>query len=162
MKNTRKFMAAVMALTMVSALAPMTAFAANHEVTAADNKETTIEYGVDESFLVTIPMTVTLGNTANITAENVNLKSGRTLNVTLSETSETDNTFKLRTTDNDVLAYTITKDSPNGVDVNIDEAVLTVPDTDTSGTATLSFNAPNSTPKAGDYNGSVTFTISTT
>ena len=162
MKNKKRFIAAVMALAMTAALTPTTAFADEHSLTEAGSRETSLNYRVNESFLVTIPMTVTLGDTATIKAENVNLKNGKSLNVTLSGTSEADNSFKLKTKDNDELDYTVTRESSEGEAVNVGVNVLTVPNTENGGTATLSFNAPasDSTLKAGDYNGSVTFTIS--
>lgn len=154
MKTTKRFLAAVLALTAITVTTPMSAFATDY--TAEGNASTDVTYTSNAAYTVTIPATVALGETATISAENVVLNAGEQLNVTLSGTSETDNAFKL-TTATDSLTYTVSKGEDS---VSVGDVVLNVAAGTTSGSSDLKFNEPATTPNAGDYTGTVTFTIS--
>ena len=154
MKTTKRLLAAIMALAVVSAVAPMSAFATDYD--AEGNALSDVTWTSNAAYTVTIPATVALGDTATISAENVNLNAEEQLNVTLSGTSDAENAFKL-TTDTDSLTYTVSKGDDN---VSVGDTVLSVLAGTTGGSSVLTFNEPATTPNAGDYTGTVTFTIS--
>lgn len=154
MKNTKKIIASVMAIAMISAIVPISAFATDYN--AEGNAMTDVTWTSSAVYTVTIPATVALGNEATIEAGNVNLNAGEQLNVTLSGTSDADNAFKL-TTATDSLTYTVSKGGDN---VAVGDVVLNVAAGTQTSSSTLKFNEPATTPNAGDYTGTVTFTIS--
>ena len=112
-----------------------------------------ITHDIDPTFTVTIPATVTLGEAATISAENVVLAHGEQVEVSLANA----NGFKVKTEQGAVLTYTVTKDETA---VNEGDTVLTVnPTSGKTGETTLKFVAPGAAQFAGDYTGTVTFTI---
>ena len=174
MKNTRRFISAVMALAMVSAIAPMSAFAIDQDDVAAERNEGTMTatYDVTAKYTVTIPAGVTLDSTnavsKNIEASDVMLESGQKINVTLDEASHTTNgtTFHAQNTAGDSTAtYTIN----NGTkDIAVGDVVATFannpdktadPDVQTS---TLTFSKAEGATYAGTHTETLTFGISVT
>lgn len=115
---------------------------------------TTVTYEVAPTYTVTIPATVTLGETAKIEVENVVVEKGKQVEVTLTNA----NGFKVTTQQGAELSYTVTKDETA---VNVGDTVLTVnPDNGKTGETTLTFSNPTETAKfAGDYTGTITFTV---
>ena len=113
----------------------------------------TVEYNVDPTYTVTIPATVALGETATIKAENVVVPKGKQVEVALTNA----NGFTVATPQGAELGYTV----KNGeTTVNEGDAVLTVnPDGGKTGETTLTFTTPETVKFAGDYTGTVTFTI---
>ena len=112
------------------------------------------------AYTVTIPATVTLGNTATITAKDVILPNGKELNVKVAEGSE----FKVaQVDDNDAVvdkcAYTVTKGETK-TPVNPSDTVLTAVNGESEKTVELQFNKPETTTYSGEYKGKVTFTVS--
>ena len=117
------------------------------------------------SYTVTIPATVTLGNTVTITAEGVILPTDKQLKVAV---STTDNKFEVAQVDKnntvvDRCAYTVTNngDTPNnlnGTPVTPGATVLTA-ENGKNKTVFLQFNAPATT-YSGEYKGTVNFTVS--
>ena len=153
MKKIKRILASVMVLAMVLAVAPA-AFAT--EYTGEGNALTDVTWTSGAMYIVTIPATVALGNTATISASNVRLSVGETLNVRLTGTSDADNAFKLTSGSNE-LTYTVSKGTDN---VAVGDVILSVPAGTATGEQTLTFNEPATAPNAGDYTGTVTFTIS--
>lgn len=149
----RKFVAIGMAALMAVATTT-SAFAAG----TVGNDTLTITYDVEPTYTVSIPAEVTLGNTATISAENVVVAKGKQVNVALTGASGTSNALQVKTAEGAVIDYTITKDSAN---VAMGDTVLTVnPDTASTGSSVLSFVEPSQVQYAGNYNGTVTFTVS--
>ena len=113
----------------------------------------TVEYTVAPTYTVTIPATVALGETATIKAENVVVPKGKQVEVALTNA----NGFTVATPQGAELGYTV----KNGeTTVNEGDAVLTVnPDGGKTGETTLTFTTPETVKFAGDYTGTVTFTI---
>ena len=113
----------------------------------------TVEYNVDPTYTVTIPATVALGETATIKAENVVVAKGKQVEVALTNA----NGFTVATPQGAELGYTV----KNGeTTVNEGDTVLTVnPDNGKTGETTLTFTTPETVKFAGDYTGTVTFTI---
>ena len=112
------------------------------------------------AYTVTIPATVTLGNTATITAKDVILPNNKTLNVKVAEGSE----FKVaQVDDNDAVvdkcAYTVTKGETK-TPVNPSDTVLTAVKGESEKTVELQFNKPETTTYSGEYKGTVKFTVS--
>lgn len=129
-----------------------------HLVLVNQGTTVTVTYVSAPTYTVTIPATVELGKTADISAQNVILEKGKQVEVTLTGTGEADNAFLLRSDEGTELGYTVTKD---GSAVSVGDTVLTVnPESASEGTATLSFDAPEKISYAGDYSGKVTFTVS--
>lgn len=116
-------------------------------------RSVTVEYNVDPTYTVTIPATVALGETATIKAENVVVTKGKQVEVALTNA----NGFTVATPQGAELGYTV----KNGETiVNEGDTVLTVnPDNGKTGETTLTFTIPETVKFAGDYTGSVTFTI---
>ena len=126
----------------------VTAFAAN---TAGGS--TDISFNVDPTYTVTIPATVALGETATIKAENVVVTKGKQVEVTLTNA----NGFKVKTEQGAELGYTVTID---GDAVAENDTVLAVnPTSGKTGETTLKFVAPETAQFAGDYTGTIIFTI---
>ena len=116
-------------------------------------RSVTVEYNVDPTYTITIPATVALGETATIKAENVVVTKGKQVEVTLTNA----NGFKVKTEQGAELGYTVTID---GDAVAENDTVLTVnPDNGKTGETTLKFVAPETAQFAGDYTGTVIFTI---
>ena len=116
-------------------------------------KSTTVTYEVAPTFTVTIPATVALGSTATISAENVVVAKGEQVEITLTNAND----FKVATPQGAELGYTV----KNGeTTVNEGDTVLTVnPTSGKMGETTLTFTTPETAKFAGDYTGTVTFTI---
>ncbi|MBR2309427.1 MAG: hypothetical protein IKA47_02695 [Oscillospiraceae bacterium] len=116
-------------------------------------RSVTVEYTVDPTYTVTIPATVALGETATIKAENVVVAKGKQVEVKLTNAND----FTVTTPQGASLTYTV-KNSETIV--NEGDAVLTVnPTSGKTGQTTLKFVAPETAQFAGDYTGTVTFTI---
>ena len=113
----------------------------------------TVEYTVAPTYTVTIPATVALGETATIKAENVVVAKGKQVEVALTNA----NGFTVATPQGAELGYTV----KNGeTTVNEGDTVLAVnPDGGKTGETTLTFTTPETVKFAGDYTGTVTFTI---
>lgn len=118
-----------------------------------ETQTTTVTYQVDPTYTVTIPATVALGETATIKAENVVVAKGKQVEVALTNA----NGFTVATPQGAELGYTV----KNGETiVNEGDTVLTVnPDGGKTGETTLTFTTPETVKFAGDYTGTVTFTI---
>lgn len=154
----KKVLSAILALTLCG-LMSTTAFAADIDQNSDPKAgSTNVNYTVQPVYTVTIPSSVELGETATISAKDVVVASGKQVAVTLTGTSGDNNAFTLKSAEGAVISYTVQKDSQ---DVSLNDTVLTVnPKDGTTGSTTLSFIAPSSITYAGDYTGTVTFTIS--
>lgn len=158
----KKSFAMIPALAMALSLC-VTAFAADTDISIDQESDdqtgsTSVTYTVQPAYTVTIPAAVTLGNSVKVSAEGVKVSKGSQVAVKLTGTSETDDTFKVKTAEGAELVYTV----KNGnADVAIGDTVLAVnPETNDSGDTTLSFAAPAAVTYAGTYTGTVTFTVS--
>jgi len=177
MKNTRKFMAAVMALAMVSALSPMSAFAADTEIKPGTNGTPdpssaglNVKYNYtipDPTFTVTIPAGVELSDSADtetaIKAKDIkNLEEkGKKIVVKLASASnddDDDTTFHAKNGDSDA-TYTI-KAGSNAVKVGDTVAEFKTNSTDeVSSELTFSKITLPANPVEGDYTETLTFGI---
>ncbi|MGN0523933.1 MAG: hypothetical protein ACI4IG_06645 [Eubacterium sp.] len=152
----KKLLSFTLALVMMLS-ATITAFAGTVDQDSVDKTgDTNITYNVDPAYTVTIPATVTLGNTATVKVENTMLKKGDEITVKLTGTSEADDTFKVKTAQGAELTYTV-KDGDTVI--NVGDTVLHCA-SQVNGRADLLFTAPTSVQYAGDYSGTVTFTVS--
>jgi hypothetical protein len=112
---------------------------------------------VAPTFTVTIPATVELGNQITVSAENVRVNKGSQVEVSITDASGIGNAFTLTSTAGDSFAYSVTA---NGNAISSGSNVLLVnPDTASAGSVTLKFEKPKKAIYAGNYTGSVTFTI---
>ena len=128
-----------------------------HLVLNQTNNTMTIEFVQAPVYTVTIPATMELGEQATITAENMVIEKGKQIEVSITGTSEDDDSFKLRAGEKVVIEYTVKND---GTVVSVGDTVLTVnPETAAEGSVTLDFIAPSNISYAGDYTGTVTFTV---
>lgn len=107
------------------------------------------------TYTVTIPATVQLGNTATISAEGVNVVSGSSLVVTLTDARG----FKLTTDEGAELSYSVTQ---NGTEVSTSGTVLTVAggNANASGSTSLGFALNDTVRYSGNYTGILTFSVS--
>ena len=123
-----------------------------------DDRSVEIVLAVAPTYTVTIPSTVTLGESATVLAQNVVLESGKQMELAITGTSEDDNTFKLRNDHGLTLDYEIHTQDAN---VLTRDTILAVnPAISNNGSVDLSFLAPDTIPYAGTYTGTVTFTVS--
>lgn len=150
----KKLFALLLAITMMLSLS-VTAFAAeiDQDTAAPQEGSIAVSYQVAPTYTVTIPATVTLGETAKIEVENVVVEKGKQVEVALTNAND----FKVATPEGAELTYTV----KNGeTEVAEGETVLAVnPKDGTTGETTLSFVAPTTIQYAGKYEGTVTFTV---
>ena len=164
MKHTKRLLTTVMAFAMVSAIAPMSAFAINQDdVAAGRNKGTmTATYNVQAKYTVTIPAGVTLDSTnavsKNIEASDVVLESGQKIKVTLTGASNTaeGSSFSAKNDKGDSTAtYTIGKgEATSGIAVGDVVAEFTE-----NGTQALTFSKAEGATYAGTHTEKLTFGI---
>ena len=164
MKHTKKLLAAVMALTMVSAIAPMSAFAINQDDVLAGNNtgEMTATYDIQAKYTVTIPAGVTLDSknavSKNIEASDVLLESGQKIKVSLTKASNTaeGSSFSAKNDKGDSTAtYTIGKgEATSGISVGDAVAEFTE-----DGTQALTFSKAEGATYAGTHTETLTFGI---
>ncbi len=168
MKNTRRFISAVMALSMLSAIAPMSALAADADRITIDQNSTekkgtmTATYDVQAKYTVTIPAGVTLDSTnavsKNIEASDVVLESGQKIKVTLTGASNTaeGSSFSAKNDKGDSTAtYTIGKgEATSGISVGDAVAEFTE-----DGTQALTFSKAEGATYAGTHTETLTFGI---
>ena len=145
----KKLLAIVLAALMIAACS-VTAFAAD---------TTTVTYEVQPTYTVSIPASVTLGDaavTADVTASDVILESGKKIKVELTSASNTasGSTFNAKNGDSAV-TYTITGDEAIAVGDTV--ATFTA-----NGSKTLTFSAADKSAAtvAGSHTETLTFTVS--
>lgn len=169
MKHTKRLLAAVMALTMVSAIAPMSVFADTPVRPDPDNMpnpkpssaNTEVEFSVEPDYIVTIPATVTLedngsgiyANTGTITADDVFLKPNQAIAVTIS------GDFKLENEIDSGITVDYQAEGPMGIVGNGDIVTL-FGTSDESQSAEVEFSTLEDPQYAGNYSDTVTFGIS--
>ena len=148
----KKLFALILAVAMLATMS-VTAFAAVDQDSADPNGSMNVTYSVAPTYTVTIPATVALGETATIQAENVVVPKGKQVEVTLTNA----NGFTVATPQGAELSYTV----KNGeTTVNEGDTVLAVnPTSGKTGETTLTFTTPETVKFAGDYTGTVAFTI---
>lgn len=167
MKHTKRLLAAVMALSMVSAVAPMSAFAITQDDIDPDTGKATGEmtatYDVTAKYTVTIPAGVTLDAeaevTSEITAENVLIEKGDQVVVTLTKGSNTTigSTFHAKKGDS-TAEYTISAGTPAAA-VSVGDTVATFSNGTAKQSSTLTFSKPTGWTAAGEHTETLTFTI---
>ena len=162
MKHTKRLLTTVMAFAMVSAIAPMSAFAINQDdVAAGRNKGTmTATYNVQAKYIVTIPAGVELKSDASvskdITASDVMLESGQKIKVTLTQASNTarGSSFSAKNDKGDSTAtYTISKGETA---VAVGDVVAEFTE---NGTQALTFSKAEGATYAGTHTEKLTFGI---
>lgn len=126
-------------------------------VPSSDNDTANVKYSVEPTYMVNIPATVTLGSTSTISSEDVVVEKGKQVEVTLTGTSEDDNSFKLKSAEGAEIEYTI-KNNDSAVSLN-DKVLIVNPDTSSTGNSTLSFVAPSDVTYSGSYTGTITFNV---
>jgi hypothetical protein len=153
-------------LTMVSAMAPINAFATENTKTIDANtssNSTDVKYSVDPSYTVVIPASITLSDTAatsasisvDETAKPFKLAKGQKLSVKIA--NEDTNDFKVTNAD-DSLDYTVTAGSETLAKGST--AAEFSNDDKTDKTLTFSKMDASEAKYAGDYKGTLTFGIS--
>ena len=118
-----------------------------------DARSTTITYEVAPTFTVTIPATVALGEDATISADNVVVKKGQQVEVSLTDA----NGFAVTSAEGAELIYTVKNGDTAVAEGDIVLAVN--PRDGKTGSTTLTFVAPTEYTYSGDYTGTVTFTV---
>ena len=118
-----------------------------------DARPTTITYEVAPTFTVTIPATVALGEDATISADNVVVKKGQQVEVSLTDA----NGFAVTSAEGAQLVYTV-KNGDTAV-AEGDTVLAVNPRDGKTGSTTLTFVAPTEYTYSGDYTGTVIFTV---
>lgn len=166
MKNTKKIMAAVLAMTTVMAISPVSVFAEDTVINQASDPKTgtmNVTYSVDPTYTVTIPASVTLGNDSTINVSNANLATGKKILVKLTGAANTvtGTSFTVKTADETpaTATYQVQK---SGTALKLgDTAYEFAYDGETkTGSGTLTFTEPTDAKFAGTYADQLTFTIS--
>ena len=166
MKNTRRFMAAVMALAMISTISPMSAFAdtvINQDTAAPKTGTMNVTYSVDPTYTVTIPASVTLGNDSTISVSDVNLATGEKILVKLTAATNTVTGTNFTVQTADATPATATYQVKKGTTALAlgDTAYEFAYDGETkTGSGDLTFTVPTDAKFAGTYSDQLTFTIS--
>ena len=152
MKATRKVIAALTTLALAVASVPF--------MVSADDLEVT--YNAEASYTVTIPASVSLSATADVTAdikaEDVLLDTGQAISVKLQTASNTESgsTFNAKTADGASTAtYTI---SAAETAISVGDEVANF---DADGSQTLTFSKAEGATTAGSHTETLTFNIST-
>ena len=148
----KKLFALILTVAMLATLS-VTAFAAVDQDSQDPNGAMNVTYTVAPTFTVTIPASVTLGEDATISAENVVVPKGKQVEVSIAEA----NGFKATTPEGAELIYTVKNGETAVAEGDIVLAVN--PKDGKTGSTTLSFVAPESIQYAGTYTGTVTFTV---
>ncbi|EXM38686.1 hypothetical protein RASY3_03090 [Ruminococcus albus SY3] len=168
MKNKKRFIAGMITLTMVSAMAPLNAFATENTKTIDANtssNSTDVKYSVDPSYTVVIPASITLSDTAatstsisvDETAKPFKLAKGQKLSVNIADVEINDFKVKCGTVE---VPYTVTAGtSTTALEKGSTAAAFT---NDDKTAKTLTFSKIDSTlaTVAGEYTGTLTFGIS--
>lgn len=168
MKTTKRFLAAMIAIASVMAVAPMSAFADDTVINQGSTDKTggmVVSYTkskVSPTFTITIPATVDLNSTtrtATITAENVYLDTTqhKQIDVTLDAATNTasGSTFHAKNSKGDSTAtYTISKGTTA---ISVGDTVATFTE---DGSQVLSFSEPTGATYAGKHTETLTFGIS--
>ena len=171
MKKTRRFISAVMALAMVSAIAPMSAIADTTVTpTGGDpfditpnpgTANTEVEFSVEPTYTVTIPANVELAdngsgiyaNTGIIEAEDVFLEPNQAIAVTISGDFELENEI------DSGITVDYQAEAPWGIVGNGDIAAI-FGTSDEPQFANIEFSTTEDPQYAGNYRDTVTFGIS--
>lgn len=169
MKNTRRFISAVMALAMVSAIAPMSAIADTTIIPdpddmpnpTPDTAPTTVEFSVEPTYSVTIPANVELAdngsgiyeNSGIIEAEDVFLEPNQAIAVTISGDFELENEI------DSGITVDYQAEAPWGIVGNGDIAAI-FGTSDEPQFANIEFSTTEDPQYAGNYRDTVTFGIS--
>lgn len=118
-----------------------------------------ISYTVQGSYTIFIPMEISVGDTVDIYADQVNIPDGKMVTVSF-ESFETDNIITLTNPNsNDTVRVHFTK--PDGTAFSIDDRLIGTFDNSSQGTS-YSFSSYadyDTTTKAGTYTGNVNFYI---
>lgn len=154
----KKLITFILTLAVVASMS-VTAFAAEiNQDSSPKSNNTTVTHTVAPTYTVTIPANVELGPPYVIKAGNVVIPLGKTLTVKLTGTSGDDNSFTLKSAEGAELAYGVTA---KGNDVSVNDTVLEVnPMFKDSDIVPIFFEANDEAKYAGDYSGTVTFTVS--
>ena len=167
MKNTRRLIAGIVTLTMVSAMAPVNAFATENIISLDDSTSsgsTDVKYSVEPSYTVVIPASITLSDTSAInasisvdeTATPFKLGKDQKLSVNIADVDTND--FKVTNADQS-LDYTVTAGTSTTALTRGSTAAEFTNDDKTSKTLTFSQMDESAANYAGDYTGTLTFDI---
>lgn len=147
------------------------------------DKSTTVTYTVAPAYTVTIPASVTISDTngtnVTVSAEGVKIAKGYQVKVELTGINETtdesnnttsDTTFTVKTQEGASLTYTVKKDndtiSKGGTVLTVESGLNNETGQDgtltgaSKGSAILTFALADTVQYAGEYSGTVTFTVS--
>ena len=176
----KKLLSLVLTLALALSLS-VTAFAEGDEDTGTTTQDTTINYGdndqtgsttvnysVTPAYTVTIPEKVTVGGEAvKVKVSGVKVTYGKQVVVRLTginvtpENPSGDTGFKVKTKEGAELTYSVKKQSGSIITADGSNTVLTVNPLYNSGASvSLIFALAEPVQYAGDYSGTVTFTVS--
>ena len=163
--NMKRTLTAILALALAASAMSVTAFAADNTFTEASDpgsQNTKVTYTVAPGYTVTIPAEVALGTTAKVSVSRVKVAANKEVFVKLSAASSNRGTEGLwvSTDEGAEIEYTINN---NSAAVDVGDIFLTVQSTAGEGgrgSADLEFSTPDFA-AAGDYSGTVTFTVGT-
>ncbi len=156
----KRILTMILVITMMVAMSA-TAFATGNTVVydkdaTSQTSGLSVTYNVQPTFSVTIPASVALDNSVIVSTSDVVVEYGKAVKVKLTGTSETDNSFVVKTDEGATLNYAVKRGE---VPVSVGDTILSVTPTDTTASVELTFVKPESYVYAGLYKGTVTFTI---
>ena len=153
-------------LVTCSLLTCVTAFATEITPNSNQSANMTVTYGVDVSYHITVPESVPIGEnwsgTATVTAENVVLPTGCTLDVTVTSNTAVERNFVLVDVNHktNTIQYGIFDADTN--DVYNGDIILQVSSGTASASSTLDFALTQTPTMAGNYTDQLSFTVSIT
>lgn len=126
---------------------------------SSQSEATSVNYTVAPEYTVVIPPTVQLGEKpVEVYAMDVRVPKGKQVVVRLSDTSDANQAFKVKTDEGAELEYTVKKEEQ---EISVGAAILAVnPENGPHGSSFLSFETKGTAPFAGEYKGTVTFSVS--
>lgn len=152
----KKFISILIAVVLVSSFST---------VALAADQSTTLTYSVDADYIVTIPESVKLDETIEITSAKANTEPGMAVKVRISEGLTDGKVTLSRQNDTDYKITSLVKLNNTDAVLDSTSVIASFADvTETTTGGTLAFAAPVSPDggevKAGDYTGTITFAIS--
>lgn len=160
----KKILSMVLVVMMVLSMIPA-AYATNITIDGNQTANTVVTYGLDEGYTVVIPDSVALNadgvGTATLSASNVIIASGKTLNVRISGADYTTAWELIDQADPDnAVAYSIKK---SGAEIKNNDVVLSSAsgaNWNSSVSSVLDFAITGEIAKSGSYKDTLTFTVS--
>lgn len=153
----KKFLALMLTL-IIATLMPCTVFAEDYDMSYMQNS--TLKYTAQGNFMIYIPMEITVGETVEIRAEEINIPQNKQIRVSFGGLNS-NNAIEIYNESSPTDKLTVKFRNSNGEDILYSDLMLGKFTADSSG-STISFSSyvtDDAMAKAGDYTGNLEFYI---